>query len=65
MKSKYTETLVPNTFYHVYNRANENLKLFYEEDDYRKFLVTINKYLNDSVDFYAYCLIPNHFHFLI
>jgi len=65
MKSKYTEALVPNTFYHVYNRANENLKLFYDEDDYKKFLTTFNKYLNDSVDFYAFCLIPNHFHFLI
>jgi REP element-mobilizing transposase RayT len=65
MKSKYTETLVSNTFYHVYNRANENLKLFYDEDDYKKFLRTFNKYLNGSVDFYAYCLIPNHFHFLI
>ena len=65
MISKYTEALKPEIFYHVYNRANENLKLFYDGEDCKRFLITLNKYLNESVEFYCFCLIPNHFHLLI
>jgi REP element-mobilizing transposase RayT len=49
----------------VYNRANENLQLFYDDDDYKKFLISFNKFLTEYIEFYAFCLIPNHFHFLV
>ena len=51
--------------YHIYNRANGNEKLFKEERDYEVFLSKVRKYLVPYMKFYAYCLIPNHFHFLI
>jgi putative transposase len=33
--------------------------------DYLFFLKKFSKYMNDVVEVYAYCLMPNHFHFLI
>ncbi len=65
MISRYIQALQPNTFYHIYNKAHENQKLFYDNEDYKRFLITLNKYLNKSVEFYSFCLIPNHFHLLI
>lgn len=52
-------------FYHIYNRAVGNDLLFYEEDNYRYFLQKYFKYLSNKINTYAYCLLPNHFHFLI
>ena len=51
--------------YHIYNHANGNENIFREEENYRFFLQQYKKHLADVVDTYAYCLMPNHFHFLI
>ena len=53
------------SFYHIYNRGNNKEKIFFEEKNYRHFLKLFDKYLSPYVDVYAYCLMPNHFHFLI
>lgn len=55
----------PDTFYHVYNRANGNEKLFLTDDNYHYFLKQLKKYISPIAETYAYCLLPNHFHFLI
>lgn len=55
----------PDTFYHVYNRANGNEKLFLTDDNYIYFLKQWKKYISPIAETYAYCLLPNHFHFLI
>lgn len=39
--------------------------MFNTEEHYAFFLKKYEKYLGDYVASYAYCLIPNHFHFLI
>ena len=52
-------------FYHIYNRGNNREKIFFEEENYHYFLKQYQKYLSDYVDTYAYCLMPNHFHFAI
>lgn len=52
-------------FYHIYNRGNNKEKIFFEEKNYRYFLQQFDLYLSSFVDVYAYCLMPNHFHFLI
>ena len=52
-------------FYHIYNRGNNREKIFFEEENYHYFLRQYQKYLSNHVETYAYCLMPNHFHFAI
>jgi putative transposase len=57
--------MLPSTFYHVYNRANGNENLFPQEKNYSFFLEKFTHHINPVADTYAYCLMPNHFHFLL
>lgn len=52
-------------FYHIYNRGINKGLLFFEDMNYDYFLTQFNKYLIDHVDVFSYCLMPNHFHFLV
>jgi putative transposase len=54
-----------NTFYHIYNHANGKENLFTCEENYRFFLQKFTMYIEPIAETYAYCLMPNHFHFLI
>ena len=51
--------------YHIYNRTIPGKKLYESEDDYLDFLDRYKRYFVSYFDTYAYCLTPNHFHFLI
>ncbi|MBN2174167.1 MAG: transposase [Bacteroidales bacterium] len=51
--------------YHIYNRGNNKNRIFFTEDNYLFFLRKVRKELADYVIFLAYCLMPNHFHFLV
>ncbi len=53
------------TFYHVYNRTVDKKPLFMNEGNNDFFLQKFNHYLSDVIEVYAYCLLQNHFHFLI
>ena len=55
----------PGNFYHIYNRGNNKENIFFEEKNYYYFLKKFDEYLSAFSDVYAYCLMPNHFHFLI
>ena len=57
--------LYPDAMYHVYNRANGNEKLFLSENNYSYFLKRYAYFISPIADLYSYCLMPNHFHFLI
>jgi putative transposase len=59
------ELLTPGEIYHVYNHANGNENLFREARNYPYFLDKCLKYLTPVAELYAYCLLPNHFHFLL
>jgi putative transposase len=59
------EPLQPNSFYHIYNRGINGEALFKEEPNYAYFLKKYDQYVSPVVDTYAYCLMSNHFHFLI
>ena len=59
------DVLEPDSFYHIYNRGINSCNIFQNESNYRYFLNQFLKYVNDYVVVYAYCLMPNHFHFLI
>ena len=54
-----------NTFYHIYNHANGNENLFKSDNNYNYFLNKYNQYISPIADTFAYCLMPNHFHFLV
>jgi len=55
----------PDTYYHIYNHANGDENLFRSEENYYYFLRQWAKYIEPVASTYAYCLMPNHFHFLI
>ncbi|MBE2199939.1 MAG: hypothetical protein IAE79_15095 [Anaerolinea sp.] len=57
--------LSPGQFYHIYNRGNNSEILFREERNYRYFLALYTQYIEPVAETYAYCLLPNHFHFFI
>jgi len=65
MKIDYHTPFYSNQFYHIYNRGNNGEKIFYTSENYLFFLKRYDHYLSDYADTYAYCLLPNHFHFLI
>lgn len=50
-------------YYHIYNRGNNKGIIFFQESDYAHFLNQFNEYLKSCTEIYAYCLMPNHFHF--
>ncbi len=57
--------LIPDATYHVYNRANGLELLFAQEDNYLFFLEKYRHYILPIAQTFCYCLMPNHFHFLI
>ena len=61
----YGPILAPDETYHIYNRANGNEKIFLSSENYRFFLEKFKLYIQPIADTYCYCLLPNHFHFLI
>lgn len=51
--------------YHIYNRVNNKQLIFFKPENYLFFLKKIRKYVLPDCQILAYCLMPNHFHFLI
>lgn len=51
--------------YHIYNRGNNGENLFVQARNYKYFLQKYAKYIQPIAFTFAYCLLPNHFHFLI
>ena len=59
------ETLSPDSTYHIFNRANGNEKLFLLGGNYDYFLEKYKTNISPIADTFCYCLMPNHFHFLL
>ncbi|HEY0668616.1 MAG TPA: transposase [Sphingobacteriaceae bacterium] len=53
------------SYYHLYNRGHNKEKIFFEEENYIYFLNRFKKHVLPHIDVFAYCLMPNHFHFFI
>jgi putative transposase len=51
--------------YHVYNQGNNKQKIFFKRENYLFFLKKVRAYILPYADIMAYCLMPNHFHFLM
>lgn len=52
-------------YYHLYNRGNNKENIFFEAENYSYFLKQFKHFLLPHIDVFAYCLMPNHFHFFI
>ena len=52
-------------FYHVYNRGINNNPVFFESDNYNYFFKLYQNHIDPVAETYAWCLLKNHFHFLI
>ena len=59
------QPLEPGMFYHIYNRGNNGINLFYDTDCYYHFLRLYEKYMEPVAETYAWCLLGNHFHLLV
>ena len=55
----------PNQFYHIYNQGNNKEPIFFKRENYLYFLNHFRSKVAINVDVLAYCLMPNHFHFLV
>ena len=54
-----------SNLYHIYNRGNNKQPIFFNRNNYLYFLTKVKKYIAPNCDILAWCLMPNHFHFLI
>jgi putative transposase len=51
--------------YHIYNQGNNRQKIFFDRENYLFFLRKIGTYILPYSDILAWCLMPNHFHFMV
>jgi len=61
----YRKTFEPGQYYHIYNRAVSSDKLFYLPKNYHYFFKLLKEGPGKFFDIIAFCLLPNHFHFII
>lgn len=52
-------------YYHIYNRGNNRENIFINENDYHHFLNLYAIFIDPVAETFAWCLMKNHFHFLV
>jgi putative transposase len=55
----------PENIYHVYNQGNNHECLFLNDDHYKHFIHLFKAYVLPNCEVLAWCLMPNHFHYLL
>ncbi len=56
----------PGAFYHVASRGNERKNIFLNKRDREQFLSYLESAtVRYGAQFYAYCLVSNHYHLLL
>ena len=56
---------IKGELFHIYNRGNNSDKVFYIRRNYLFFIEKMNTYISPYADILAWCLMPNHFHFMV
>jgi putative transposase len=64
-KEHYYTRFENDGIYHIYNRTVDKKPMFTSDDNYAFFIKQFDKYLSNYIKIYAYCLLGNHFHFMI
>jgi putative transposase len=53
-------------YYHIYNRGSGRQPIFFEKENFQYLLRLFKKYSQAmAITVIAYCLMPNHYHFLV
>lgn len=60
-----TVHFVEGSFYHIYNRGNNQRDIFFQARNYEFFEEKIQRYISVHCCLIAWCLMPNHFHLLV
>lgn len=61
----YWQKFKENVHYHIYNRGINGTNIFQRRENYYFFLGKWKKLVHPFFETKAYCLMPNHFHFLV
>ena len=61
----FRAVLLSEAYYHVFNRAVGNEKLFIISDNYRYFFQLFHSYIAPVADLFCFSLLPGHFHFFL
>lgn len=59
------QALERGNYYHIYNRGINSTTLFNEKANYEYFLKLYATHIDPIAESYAWCLMKNHFHFLV
>jgi len=60
------EEFLKGEYFHIYNHSLDGILLYPEKDDYNYFIKKFKSKIQEyPASVFAYCLMPNHFHFLI
>ncbi|MBS3768386.1 MAG: transposase [Candidatus Cloacimonetes bacterium] len=60
------EQFTKGNIFHLYNHSIAEINLFRDYEDYEYFLDKFrNKYNSNEMEVFAYCLMPDHYHFCI
>ncbi len=59
------DPLKHGSYYHIYNRGINSDILFKEKANYEHFLKLFDLHITPIAETYAWCLMKNHFHFLV
>ncbi|HLP04803.1 MAG TPA: hypothetical protein VK152_05160 [Paludibacter sp.] len=51
--------------YHIYNQGNNRQNIFFNKDNHVFFLRKIKEFILPYADIMAWCLMPNHFHWMV
>ncbi|MGK0455172.1 MAG: coproporphyrinogen III oxidase/REP element-mobilizing transposase RayT [Paraglaciecola sp.] len=59
------EVLEKDNYYHIYNRGINGASIFESDENMLYFLTLVEKHLSQSIIILSYCLLKNHYHFLV
>lgn len=59
------EVLEKDCYYHIYNKGINGAPIFENDENKTYFLKQLSKYLDCKISMLTYCLMDNHFHFVI